>query len=238
LSAPVSGSYGGVAFPLPDRTTAQSLLPVADPPIDELSRFLPFFISKDLANAMTGALSGAAPAVTSNIAGVYTTDPGVETVKPEQLKFPAFFIWRKSGTYGDRVLEQPHGVSTCGWGYIMPAMTFEQAEKYSHVLYAVERSMGRALSFGYHPAYNGGLRISAGISSMRLLSANHEIHPAGELSSFYCVMGDFELVGDAIENLEDFPPFDGTDYDVGVGNATEILPGVVQADDSVPIEEG
>lgn len=223
---------------MPDQASAASLLPVADPPLNALLAFVTFFITADIGDSLTGALSDSAPPITETIRQGYTTDPGVETIKPEQLKFPALFMWRKSSTFEERYLNQPFRVSTCGWGYILPPMTFEQAEKYSHICNAVELSFGRALTIGTHPDYNSGAPIGFGISGMRLMSATREIHPAGELSSFYAVMGEFELREDSSESADGFANYDATDYSIGVGNASEILPDLIQADTSVPLQQG
>ena len=238
MSAPLSATFGGVAFPLAPQSTGDALLHVADPALEALLAFLRFFLNADMDTALPDALAAASPVVSQNVMGAYTTDPGVETIRPEQVQFPAFFIWRKSATYAETMMNQPRRTSVCGWMYIPPVMTFEQAEKYSHICNAVELSLGRAVSYGYHPDYNGGQPLTSGITSLRLLSATREIHPGGDLSSFYAVGGDLEVVEDVGENLEDFPPLDAIDYDIGVGNATEILPGVVQADSTVPAEDG
>jgi hypothetical protein len=238
LSAPLSATFGGVEFPLADQTTGATLLPVGDPSLKALLEFVVFFLNADMGTALADALAGASPTVTQNVMASYSTDPGVETIKPEQVQFPALFIWRKSSTYAEVMMNQPHRVSVLGWLYCLPAMRFEFAEKYSHICNVVELSLGRALTYGYHPDYNGGAPLESGITSMRMISANREIHAGGELASFYAVGGEIEMVEDITENLEDFPPFDAMDLDVGVGSATEILPSVVQADTSVPLEEG
>lgn len=238
MSTPLSASFGGVSFPLEPQTTAASLLHVADPALEALVAYLVFFLNADMGTALVDALASASPPVTANVMAAFTTDPGVESITPEQLQFPALFVWRKSSTYAERMLNQPRRVSVLGWAYIPPPMRFEYAEKFSHICNAVELSMGRALSYGYHPDYNGGAALDAGITSMRLTSANREIHPGAELTNFYAVIGELELTEDVDENLEDFPPLDAVDFDVGVGNATEILPSVVQADSTVPIEKG
>ena len=225
-----------MAFPLAAQDTADSLLHVADPSLEALLAFLRFFLNADMATALPDALADASPTVTQNVMAAYTTDPGVETIRPEQVQFPALFLWRKSSTYAETMMNQPRRTSVLGWMYIPPTMRFEFAEKYSHICNAVELSLGRAISYGYHPDYNGGQPLTSGITSLRLVSANREIHPGGDLTSFYAVGGEIEMIEDIGESIEDFPPLDAIDYDVGVGNATEILPGVVQASSDVPVE--
>lgn len=238
MTTPLSTSFGGVEFPLADQTTAADLLPVADPALEALIAFVRFFLNADMGTALSDALAGASPPVTQNVMAAYSTDPGVDTIRPEQIQFPALFIWRKSSTYAEAMLGQPRRVSTLGWLYVPPSMRFEFAEKYSHICNAVELSMGRALTYGYHPDYNSGAPLSNGITAMRMLSATRDIHPGGELTSFYAVGGEIEITEDVSESLDQFGPFDGIDYDIGVGEEGGVLPSVIQADSSVPIEEG
>jgi hypothetical protein len=238
LTTPLTTSFGGVSFPLADQTTAADLLPVADPALSDLLAFVRFFLNVDMGSALVDALENASPTVTQNVMAAYSTDPGIDSISPEQVQTPALFIWRKSSSYAEAMMNQPRRVSICGWLYILPPMRFEFAEKYSHICNAVELSLGRAITYGYHPAYNGGAPLQSGITGMRLLSASREVHPGGELTSFYAVGGEIEMTEDVAESLGEFGEFDAIDFDIGVGNASDVLPSVIQADSSVPIEEG
>lgn len=231
--------YGAIEFPLADQEKAADLLEPCDPVVARLSAFLKVFIEADIANALTGALEEAAPPVHATIRDVLTIDPSAETVDPKQVSFPLFCLWHKSSTFAERFINQPQRVSVLGWMYILPAMTVEQARKYAHVRSAVDASVHRAIYAGAHPNYNGGARVFSddGIAEIRMSESTYDVHPFGELTSFYAVGGQLEVYENTRDDVAAYGDIDGVDFSIGVGGSTEIAPDLIQLDTSIPLQD-
>lgn len=188
---------GGVHFPLEDQATGTSLLAVCDPALSALIAFLAFRINAHLAAALTGAVAAGNPPIGMNIRKTFSIDAITLIAKAEQTSFPFFFVARKRVRFNDRTANWRQGTGVLTWGYVLPAMTLEQAEKFLHVLQAVTSIVEHSLYLGFDPNYNGGERmLDSGIVSARLTDARFEPYRIGDLTDthFHAVVGEIELV--------------------------------------------
>jgi hypothetical protein len=224
--------FGDIAFPLADGVAGQSLLAACDPARAKLIDFLAFQINRYVDAALTGALTIGVPRVGKNIAMTLALDPIANVTKAEQVKFPLFCIWPKSSTFDDRTANWRQEVRIMGWGYMLPAMTLEQAAKYEPVLRSVTAIVNHSLHLGYDPAYNDGERVVGdnAIASAKCTRATFEPFQLGDLTDthLHAVFGELEVRELVMPTTEGLQTLSGTsikisDESASPGNPSEVV---------------
>lgn len=205
---------GGAHFPLSDQAAGASLLALCDPALAALIPFLAFRINRGLAEALKGAVAAGNPPIGANIRKTFSTDALTNIAKAEQTAFPFFCVHRKSALFSDRTGNWRQGKATLGFAYVLPAMTLEQAEKFSHVLHAVAGIIEHSLYIGFDPNYNDGERLLdvSGIASARLIEVRYEPYRIGDLTDthFHAVVGDIEVVEQVMPTTTGIQTLSGT----------------------------
>lgn len=226
-----SYQFGGVVYPLPSQTAGTSLRAVCDPALDKLIEFLAFSIDLKLGTALKDAVAAGNPPIAFNVKKTLGVDPIANVAKSEQVSFPLFCIWRDKSSMSQRTLNWRQDIHKMGWAYMLPPMTLEQADKFSHVLHAVVTIVNESLNQGFDPAYNSGERVVGGnlIVSARCTEARYEPYRLGDLteSHFHSVFGDLEVTEQGEPYTTGLTPITGidttiTDESVQESNPIEI----------------
>lgn len=204
---------GGIHFPLGEARPGASLLTACDPALEKILSFLAFRIDYALGDALTGALQAGAPTVGRNVRQTFSTDALNNAAKAEQVSFPFLSVYRRRSRFEDKTTNWRQDSSTLGFSYVLPAMTLEQAEKYSHVLHAVAVIVEHSLSLGFDPSYNQGERLldSAGISSADVVDVKYELFRIGTATDTHChaIIGDINVVEQVMPTLSGLQPLTG-----------------------------
>ena len=222
---------GAVHFPLLEADAGASLLAQCDPALSKIISFLAFRIDRGLGDSLVGAVQAGAPTIPRNVRKTYSTNALVNISKGEQAQCPFLAVYRQKSHFADRTTNWRTDSTTLGFAYVLPAMTFEQAEKYAHVLHAVAVIIEHSLYMGFDPNYNDGERlVDVGIASAKLTEAKYEPYRLGELTDthFHAITGDIGLVEQIMPTEDDLQPLTGinlklTDESVQPGNPVDLI---------------
>ena len=223
---------GGIHFPLEEAPAGASLLSACDPALSKILAFLAFRIDRALGDSLTGAVQAGAPSIAKNVRQTFSTDALTNIAKAEQFSCPFLAVFRHRSRFEDKTTNWRQDSATLGFSYVLPAMTLEQAEKYSHVLHAVAVIIEHSLYMGFDPAYEGGERLldSAGISSAKLIDVKYELFRVGSQTDtqFHAVTGDIGVVEQIMPTDSGLQALTGmsvklTDESVELGNPVDLI---------------
>lgn len=178
-----SFKYGGTTYPLA-ASTANSLLLDADPALyytlDYFQSVLNTYIGSRL--AAEAAKVPVAAQITLSVGQVIPYDPAPFLVQM-QSGFPILAVYRVRDTlFEDRTIAWPHRVGEWAVQYILPVLNAAQMEHLWPILKTLGDVLHDRIETMFDPSYLSGARpwVLAGLESIKLMSAEFGLYPAGE----------------------------------------------------------
>ena len=227
-----SFKHGAVTYPL-TASTANPLLQDADPSLYQASAFLVAMVEYFVAARFKAqaALVGLAPPTA--IRRVINEDPS-PFLTADQSQYPLFALYRDSETQNEHTVEWEKSIAQWKFAYVLGALNPRQQDQLNPILHSVARVIGRAVSKGWHPSYQGGAPIwtQAGIQRAWLGTVNYSgFERVDTLNDYYrAVTGSITVWERDFPVPGDFQAFGGADIaiDQQSGDGT-VLSDVVDA---------
>jgi hypothetical protein len=227
-------SFGGLDLPV-DVTEIDNTLTPLDPGRDVMLALFEAAINAELTAAWVRMARGfprdAGVSTTLPVADTYPGEPTPQVMKERQAVFPLLALHRSGEhTYEQQTLELDLLRQPWELHYIVGPLDVAATRQLQDVCQAVSKIVRRTVERRGHPAYESGVEQffpdgSAPFSSAELKGG--QMGPAAfagdeKSTPYYALTLRLETTEVARVNGEgSFGPFDGTDYDFGIGNGPD-----------------
>ena len=165
----------------------------------------------------------------------------------QEAEFPLLCVYRTGEPAFDHVTIEEERI-TQDWGidYILGPLDVDDIPKLGDICGAVGKAVRLVIRQRGHKSYeNGALQFypdQGGFATIQLLSQlgpRQASFPDDESETLYfSVNFRVRTTETSNDDLGAFGPLEAIDYSLGVGDSDEIIPDLVQADSSVPLEQG
>jgi len=218
---------GDLSLPIADATV------IPDPALTEMLALFAQAINSELAAAWTSAMTDTPMTGTTPVQATLPMAPDARTVREWKAGFPLLALSRVGeAEWSDFTIGKAQRVQRWELHYILAPLQTPHLHRFLGALAHVPVIVSQTIDIGGHPDYDSGTRQFDSFASLKLLNST-----SGQAS--FAEDSDGALYAACTMTLEgvelaDYVPgmFDsliGTSFELGVGDATEILPSVIYA---------
>lgn len=243
------GSVGGLVLPLnPADITTTGLTPL-DPARSKLIALFRTAIVYELGAAWALVTAGLpdthALAGTEPVEDTLELEPLPNVMQQRKSAFPLLCLHRVGPrTWQQHTIENRRREQQWNLHYIMPALDVADLRRFGDAGLLVETVIERVIRQRGHKAYESGalqfFADTSGLGSVDIVSSEgpgHSRFGGGDDSPvYYATTMTLATTEYSNDDAEEFGEFEGVDYSLGVGNATEIMPDLIQAWSDVPLD--
>lgn len=157
-----TSQWGGTFLPLPPDSGQPlpawgeyaALLRDADPSRFYALDFLVWSLNFAVGQRLAQEAAQAGVALVQAVQGVSVVDPApFLTSDATDLHFPLLALYRQRSSSKYTTMVYAHRKATWELRYVLPAMSFLQAQKLEPILVAIEKAIDSAIENGFHPQY-------------------------------------------------------------------------------------
>ena len=225
---------GGTIFPLdPNDFTDGSLAPL-DPARHTLSELFKAAINSEFAEVWpivaTRSLVGTLP-----VQDVLEIEPSAVVMQQRKPAFPLLCVHRTgTATFDQITMHEERLTQQWAVDYILGPLDVADVRKLTDVAVAVAKLIKIVVRQRGHKAYqSGALQFfeTDGLATVEVKSVEGpgQAQFAGDDKLYYATTIMLETTEVTNDNLEAYPTGDGLDLDIGIGNETEIVHGLMYA---------
>jgi hypothetical protein len=224
--------FGDANFP-PDLTDSpETLFASFDPQLDAMLALFEAAINAELGAAWTLARAGTQLAASLPVQDTLWVQPTKASLRAQSLGFPLLCLARVTGTHEELSLAKEQVTSTWSLDYLLGPLTGADYRRLGGALGAALKVIQTAIRELGHPAYEDGARQFAGFNTIGIKSS--VMGPAafgdeGQGVEYFGLHVDLETTETDAALPGSSTDYQGTTYTFGVGDAAEVLPGVIDA---------
>jgi hypothetical protein len=173
-------------------------------------------------------------------------EPSTSTMQQRKASWPLLCVHRTGeATYDQASLQEERLTQEWGVHYVLSPIDVGDIRRFGDICVAVCKLIRLVVRKKGHPSYQGGA-IQFGADAGGFSTAQVESHQGPGQASFagddsgplyYAVSLKLVTTEVSSDDLDAFGNLDAVDFSIGVGNATEIVPDLIQADTSIPDQQ-
>lgn len=248
MSAAVSvfQRVGDLSFPVLETDVADSLLPL-DPPRAVLAGLFKAAINSELADAWAKVAAPRFPNFGPlPVADVLELEPSPTNMQQRKAAWPLLCVHRTGEATLDQItLFEERLTQKWAVHYILGPLDIVGERKLSDICIAIAKLIMLVVRQRGHKSYqNGALQFFPGTGGLASLWPKSIDGPgqakfAGDDNgtTYYAMTLTLESTEITSDSVDGFGDFDGVGFSVGVGDADQIIPDLLQGDSSVPLED-
>jgi len=253
--------FGALKFPLNSDDITDGLTPL-DPARKILIDLFEAAINAELGNVWQKVVGrSAAPAITGQLDGgnahpFFDTlpvafklelEPNATTLLQLKPKFPMLCVHRAgTGTFEPHTLEEDRLVQPWDVHYVLGPLDVADLRKVADICVPIAKLLRMVVRQRGHKSYqSGALQFFPGAGGLMAVDLESFEGPgqarfAGDESGtlYYAMTAHLKTSELTSDDNSVFPDAEGTDFQIGVGNQLEILPGLIYASSDVPLQQG
>lgn len=169
-------AWGGVEYPLTS-TVTNPLLQDADPAVFWMREFFAAIIQTHIGDRLTAQATEAGAAIPDAVAHRSNVDPGPFLTQDPRKRYPLLALYRKTSTYEERTVVWDEEIGVWELAYVMPPLTWDQAEKILPIFGSVAKVIHRGVRQRSDASFLDGANVSsstyASISKIRLTASKY-----------------------------------------------------------------
>jgi len=199
-------------------------------------------------NAVVGTLPTGHPFTsTVPVQDTLELEPTPQVMQQRKAAFPLLCVYTVGeATYDQITLQEERLTQEWGVDYILGPLDIGDIRKFGDICRGIGKLLRVVCRLRAHPAYeSGALQFYEGSGNLATIELTSQQGPgqasfAGDEGGtlYYAISFKLRTTETTADNVDGFGNFDAADLSVGVGNATEIVPDLIQADTSIPLQRG